>query len=157
MHSTPATRRNLAFAATLLLAGFPAAGQTLYKLIDKNGKVTYSESAPKDFNGKVIRMDVNPNANTATLPKYEAPAPRAAGQARPSAGRIEELKERLETRRAALATARNNPGEGDVRFIGNAGGGTRAVPSERYQRRLDDLEREIKETEDELRQAQSGR
>ena len=45
-----------------LLAGFAlgaalfaslATAQTLYKLIDKDGKVTYSEKPPKDFGGKV--------------------------------------------------------------------------------------------------------
>src|SRR5512134_1167405 len=58
----------IAGASLVLLAG-AADAQTLYKLIDKNGKVTYSEKPPKDFDGKVIRMDIDPKANTATLPK----------------------------------------------------------------------------------------
>src|SRR5580704_10815022 len=46
-----------------------ALAQTVYKLIDKNGKITYSEEKPKNFDGQVIPMNIDPNANTATLPK----------------------------------------------------------------------------------------
>src|SRR5690348_16979476 len=56
-----------ALAASMLIAGLPAAAQTVYKLIDKNGKVTYAEEKPKSFDGKVIRMDIDPNANKADL------------------------------------------------------------------------------------------
>ena len=35
-----------------------ACAQTLYKLVDKNGKVTYSESPPKDFDGQVAVFDL---------------------------------------------------------------------------------------------------
>ena len=41
-------------AAFLALAASGASAQTLYKLIDKDGKVTYSEKPPKDFDGKTI-------------------------------------------------------------------------------------------------------
>ena len=34
-----------------LVPGVVAAQTTLYKLIDKNGKVTYSDSPPKNFDG----------------------------------------------------------------------------------------------------------
>jgi hypothetical protein len=126
-------------------AGFLAAAQaqTLYKLIDKNGKVTYSESAPKpgEFDGQVIRIDINPKANTATLPQA---AGRNAGQ------------EALEAARKALAQAQENPGEGEVSWIGNKGGGTRSVPSDSYRARLDKLEADVKAAEEELRRAEGG-
>ena len=143
-------------------AGFLAAAhaQTLYKLIDKNGKVTYSEEAPKNFDGKVIRIDIDPNANRATLPKYEpkaAPAPAARGTAAPAkTADVGALRERVATRRAALEAAQNNPGEEDVQWVGNAGGGTRRVPTPAYQRRLAELERSLKEAEDELDAAQKN-
>ena len=69
-------------AAALALAAVSAQAQTLYKLIDKNGKITYSEEAPKNFDGKVIKIEVNPNANTATLPKFEDTKPNAAPKPR---------------------------------------------------------------------------
>lgn len=117
----------IAGAALVLLAG-AAGAQTLYKLIDKNGKVTYSEKPPADFDGKVIRMDIDPKANTATLPK---PAPAASPAAAPSSStettkatakeaRIKAAKERLERARTALADALANPKEGDVFPLGVA-------------------------------------
>ena len=135
------------FAACAALA---ASAQTVYKLIDKNGKVTYSNEPPKDFDGKVIRIDVNPHANTATLPKYQPPA------AAPPAPDVGALREKVAERRAALEKAKNNPGEEDVQWVGNVGGGTRAVPTEAYKRRLAELERSLKEAEDELHAAQKN-
>jgi hypothetical protein len=143
------------------LASGGACAQTLYKLVDKNGKVTYSEEVPKNFDGKVTRIDVDPNANRATLPKYEpkpassAPKrrPDAAAAKRAAAADVDELRERVAERRAALEEAQNNPGEEDVQWIGNAGGGTRRVPTPAYQRRLTELERSLKEAENELEAA----
>ena len=137
----------------------PAAAQTLYKLIDKNGKVTYSESPPKDFDGKVIRMDIDPNANTATLPKPgSGPAPTEAEKILrrpgPSTGNEQAAREKLEAAQKALKDARDSPAEADMRYIGNVGGGTRAVPTEEYQKRLATLEENVRKAEEELRVAQ---
>lgn len=150
----------LMLAAGAIIASAAVQAQTLYKLIDKNGKVTYSEEAPKNFDGKVIRIDIDPNANRATLPRYEpkaAPAPANRAAAAPvKAADMGVLRERVATRRAALETAQNNPGEEDVQWVGNAGGGTRRVPTPAYQRRLAELERSLKEAEDELEAAQKN-
>jgi hypothetical protein len=142
-----------AIAATAALA---AHAQTLYKLIDKNGKVTYSQEAPKDFDGKVIRIDVNPNANTATLPKFQETRKTAPAEASAHSPRdLQALRERVAARRAALQEAQNNPADDEVQWVGNAGGGTRRVPTESYQRRLAELERALKEAEDDLHAAES--
>ena len=144
-----------ALAALVALGTGPACAQTLYKLIDKNGKVTYSEEAPKNFDGKVIRIDIDPNANRATLPKYQPkPAPAPGAKAAAAAPDARALRERVAERRAALEQAQNNPGDEDVQWIGNAGGGTRRVPTPAYQRRLAELERALKEAEDELHAAE---
>ena len=158
-------------ATAALVAGATLAGaQTLYKLIDKNGKVTYSETAPKDFPGQVIRIDVDPNRNTATLPKLKeaetqpsreatgkdvrtrgsppSDAPSESGEAGSSA------KEKLEAAKKALADAQQNPGEGDLTWIGNKGGGARPIPSEGYAARLEALERQVKAAEEEVRRAE---
>ena len=145
---SPAVALALCAVATL------AAAQTLYKLIDKNGKVTYSESAPKDFPGQVIRIDINPDANTATLPKLP---PREAAPATNPGTRAPDARaaqERLDLARKALAQARENPGENEVTWIGNKGGGTRAVPSEGYRAKLDKLEADVKAAEEEVRRAE---
>jgi len=147
---SPAVAVALALCAVATLA----AAQTLYKLIDKNGKVTYSETAPKDFPGQVIRIDVNPDANTATLPKLP---PREAAPATSPGARLPDLRgaqERLEAARKALAQARENPGDNDVTWIGNKSGGTRAVPTDTYRAKIDKLEADVKAAEDEVRRAE---
>ena len=144
--------------ASCACAGFLAAAQaqTLYKLIDKNGKVTYSESAPKpgEFDGQVIRIDMDPNRNTATLPQpSRSPSPEATGSQRADAP-TKTAQEKLDAARKALAQAQENPGEDEVRWIGNKGGGTRSVPTEAYQARLDKLAADVKAAEEELRRAE---
>jgi hypothetical protein len=161
---SPRTRQTASLVASIAVtfAAGGAAAATLYKLIGKDGKVTYSEEAPKNFDGKVIRLDIDPNANRATLPKYEpkaaAPAARRADAegAKPAALDRDALRERVAKRRAALEAAQNNPAEDDVQWVGNAGGGTRRVPTPEYQRRLDELERSLKEAEHELEAAEKG-
>jgi hypothetical protein len=151
-------RTALAAAAVLAVTSTDALAQTLYKLIDKNGKVTYSESAPKNFDGKVIRMDIDPNANTATMPKGSVL--KEEGAAAKNAGAEDVLRaarQRLENAKKALADARDNPGEADIQRIGNKGGGTRPQPTEEYQRRLEKLEKDVKEAEEALERAQRGR
>ena len=136
-------------------AGFLAAAQaqTLYKLIDKNGKVTYSESAPKpgEFDGQVIRIDVNPKQNTAILPQAAGRnAGQEAAEAAQAATNTKIARDKLEAAKKALAQAQENPGEGEVNWIGNKGGGTRAVPSDAYRAKLDKLEADVKAAEEEL-------
>jgi len=136
-----------------MLAAFPlgASAQTLYKLIDKNGKVTYAEKPPKDFDGKVIRIDVDPNANTATLPKPTGPLVDPARGA--SEAGVKAAQEKLEAAKKAYQQALDHPGDGDVAYIGNKGGGTRAVPTEEYAKRLATLEKAVKDAEEEVKRA----
>jgi hypothetical protein len=141
--------------AVVLIAAFAcgvAAAQTmtLYKLIDNNGKVTYSEEKPKSFDGKVVVIEVDPNRNTATLPKYQDTIRANPKIEKAKASRLEEQKERVAQRKAALANALSNPGEDDVGRMGTVGGRARAVPTESYLKRLADLERAVKEAEDAL-------
>jgi exonuclease VII small subunit len=152
-------RLALTFALAALLAALPAVAQTVYKLIDRNGKVTYSETPPKDFDGKVIRIDIDPNANKASLGALREEAgksgqAKAKEDARPetpsAAARLEQARAKLDAARKALEDAKDNPGEGDIQWLGKVGGGTRPVPTEQYQRKLDDLERRVKEAENEV-------
>ena len=146
--------QSLPVLLALMAAGvvLEASAQTLYKLIDKNGKVTYAEAPPKDYDGQVIRIDVDPKANTATMPKFTPkPAGESAG-ARNEASRAARAK--LDAARKALADARANPGEGDVARVGIKGGGTRPVLTEEYRDRLKRLEGEVKDAEAEVRKAE---
>jgi hypothetical protein len=125
-----------AFALVLAIA-LPASAQTLYKLVDKNGKVTYSEKVPPGFDGQVSPVDIDPNRNTATLPKYtgssdtETGAKKAASpmsatneRERRKELRVEAAKKKLEAAKAALASALENPGDTDVIRIGRVPRGT---------------------------------
>jgi hypothetical protein len=157
-------------AAVALSAGLFAAAagaETIYKLIDKNGKVTYSESKPKTFDGQVIRIDIDPNANTATLPKPAASGTSVeAGVRRPHASdgkaaaradseeRIRVARERVEAARKLLQETRDNPGPDDVQFIGKVGGGARPVPTQAYQDKLAQLEKAVQDAEEDLRRAE---
>lgn len=154
------TAIGLAIAASAYCVA--ASAQTLYKLIDKNGKVTYSESAPKDFDGQVIRIDIDPNANTATFPK--PPATRAEdARGRPAATTRQEVsplqaaRDRLENATKALAEARDNPRSDEVNWIGKVGGGARPVFTESYLQRIERLEAEVKAAEEDVRRAEQGR
>jgi hypothetical protein len=151
----------ISLAAAALALAQPAAAQTLYKLIDKNGKVTYSDSPPKDFDGKVVPVEIDPNRNRATiLPPGPASDVLSSdkAQARGDAdARLKQAQARLEAARKELAFARDNPREGEVERIGNVGGGARPVPTEAYERRLAGLEKAVKDAEEELRLAERAR
>lgn len=148
----------LVLAAALAL---PAGAQTLYKLVDKNGKVTYSESPPKEFDGKVIPLDIDPTRNTATLPKYEPGAAPKAGSPPPpgsaQSNAINGAREHVELLRKQLQEARDNPREDDYDHIGNAGGGARPVLNEGYRKRVAKLEEELARAEAQLRRVEGTR
>jgi hypothetical protein len=148
MHTTRTILAALAAAFML-----PAAAQTLYKLIDKNGKVTYSEEQPKSFDGQVIRIDIDPNANRATLPKPQAPA-KADPAADLKRARIREATTRVDIARRSLQEARDSPAEEDKMLVGNKAGGTRSVTTDAYEEKLRKLERAVKEAEEELKRVE---
>jgi hypothetical protein len=63
-------------------------------------------------------------------------------------------RDKLEAARKALQDARDNPREGDVQWIGNKGGGTRAIESEDFKKRLATLEQNVRRAEEELKVAE---
>lgn len=142
-----------------ICAAFGAAvanAQTFYKLIDKNGKVTYSESAPKpgEFDGQVIRIDVNPQGNTAQMPRFQRTEPAPASQKGAAPSTAETAREKLEAARKALASARDNPSPEEVRRVGTTKGFTRPVETDEYKAKLEKLEADVKQAEEELRRAE---
>ena len=150
-------------AVCALLVPGTACAETLYKLIAPDGKVTYAQEAPKHFDGKVIRLDIDPNANTAEgkrAPPSKVRNPNEEIILRdsdaPRKKKLEVAQEKLQAARAAYENARNNPGEGDVQRVGTVKGGARPVFSEEYQRRLDKLEAEMKAAQDEVDKLERG-
>ena len=151
----------LALSALALFAAGDALAQTLYKLIDKNGKVTYVEKVPPNYDGKVVPVTIDPNANTATLPKYQ-PGSRPADSSSSSGGaptrseRVAKAKESLEAAKKALEYAQNNPGEDEVARLGTKGGGSRPVFSDEYKGKIQKLEAAVKAAEKELAEAEGA-
>jgi hypothetical protein len=155
----------LAWIATGMIVAGVAWSQTLYKLVDKNGKITYSETVPKGFDGKVTPINIDPNANTATLPKPASKGGEGQSEKRATEeflregttrredaeARVQAAKDRVEEARNELNEATLNPGEGDVTWIGNVGGGTRSVRSEAYVKRLAALEAKVAKAEEDLK------
>ena len=144
------------------LASGAAAAETLYKLVSPDGKVTYVQEPPKNFDGKVIRLDIDTSANT-TAGRRPAPG-QATNEAiihsNPEGPRMKQLEQaqaKLEAARKAYQNAVDNPGEGDVQRIGNKGGGARPVFSEEYQKKLDKLDADVKQAQDEVDRLEHGR
>jgi hypothetical protein len=145
-------KRHQALALFATLAAVSAAAQTLYKLIDKNGKVTYAEKAPENFDGQVIPLTIDPNANTATLAKPAPPAAPGKATFEQPVGIVQKkpaevARDNAEKARKALQEARDNPGPDDVRRVGTVSGGARPVLSDEFRARLDALEQAAKKAE----------
>ena len=146
---------NPAFLARMALvaaAAFcaTASAQTLYKLVDKNGKITYSESRPKEFDGQVIEINIDPNANRAVLPKYD-PAKSPPGGMTPEAiANINQAQQKLAAAKKALDEAKANP---EMTRMGKVGGGAREVVSPEYEARVAKLEQDVRDAEEAVRNA----
>ncbi len=50
-------------AAAIAAAALSADAQVLYKLIDRQGRVTYADREPKDFDGTVVRIEADAGVN----------------------------------------------------------------------------------------------
>ena len=98
----PSAARRAAFAAAMaaLLASPPLAAQVLYKWIDANGKVQYSDQPPKKHTGPVTRIEPDVPATPAPAPKPAvAPAPVSSP---PKAAPAEDIVAKRRATRAAL-------------------------------------------------------
>lgn len=117
-------------AAAGLVAGLlcaAASAETLYKLIDKNGKVTYSETRPDKFDGQVIPINVDSKANT-----MDAPKSRRNGESSKEEtdnekiirrrtvtifDRLKQARDGADAACKAYEAARDNPGDQDLDWI----------------------------------------
>ena len=104
-------------AALLFLAAADAGAAVLYKLVDPLGRITFSDSIPRGFDGTVTRMDIDTGTNLITPSPSGEPLARAPIEydqlvRRPTISGEERLKDaarRLEDARIALANAQNTP------------------------------------------------
>ena len=135
-------------AALLVLAAADAGAAVLYKLVDPFGRVTFSDSIPRGFDGTVTRMDIDTGSNLITPTPSGEPVARAPIEydllvRRPAVSGEERLRQaarRLEDARIALADAQNNSiAEDWIYYPRNPVTGASRMPSPEYQARLDQL------------------
>lgn len=159
--------RPIAFLlASLLFSTFALAEgekQVVWKLVDKKGKVTYADKAPpKDYDGKVTRIEVDLQANVATLVNPgEASRPVLLPLTAPELKRVKteaelaRAKERLEVAKKAREDGKD-PTPDETRWLGKKGGGARPEPTEAYHARIKALDDAVKAAEAELEIAQKA-
>lgn len=109
----PARAFLLALAASLAL---PASAQVLFKLIDRQGRVTYSDREPKVFDGTVVRIETDTASNI-------VPSAKAGDAQRPASVPSEwsenrrrsrdELEKKLRAAQSRVEAARKAKAEGD--------------------------------------------
>jgi hypothetical protein len=100
--------RALALALALVVA-LPAPAQVLYKLIDRQGRVTYSDAVPKSFDGTVVRIEPDSSSNvlpSGRPPEAEKTPAAAAGMAEDRRRNREELEKKLRAAQARFEAAK---------------------------------------------------
>lgn len=104
----------LAFLLAALLPA-PAFSQTLYKLVDKAGKVSYADRVPKGFDGEVTPITMDPATNAAS-PIRIAPAQRSEDAPRDRNSERREARSKLtlalERAQAKVAAAKKALADG---------------------------------------------
>jgi hypothetical protein len=110
------------------VAGLPCGAQVLYKWTDAEGKVQYSDTAPKKFQGEVTRLEPEPKrplpapGDARPVPKplpaaTKAPAPTDSSKVRRDRreslqAHVDMARKRLDEARKSLDSGREE-GEGD--------------------------------------------
>lgn len=146
--------------APLLLIAVNSSAE-VYKVIDKDGKVIYTDQKPAANGGEVIEVETDPKANTMDpIPdlKQKQQERQAEREEKKKAykERYKAWKEKYDSAKKALAKAEKalrevEPGEED--FIGyrTASGGFAARPSEEYLRRVEGMEENVKKLRKKLK------
>jgi hypothetical protein len=103
----------LAIAATLALPA--SAQQILFKLVDRDGRVTYSDSVPKNYGGTVVRIESDASPSPMPAVKSGEVAPKAATGSKMAEDRRrirEDLEKKLRAAQARVEEARKAKAEG---------------------------------------------
>lgn len=155
----------------VFILGFAAAcanaqTSTLYKHVDKDGKVTYTDKPPakdeaerKDGAAtKKLGMDNERNVIKSTPKSSDAPNTRAAdnrkkNEAAAAEKTYEEAKKAYEAARAAYESGKE-PRDDEWRTVGVSKGAPARVPNEAYEERIKRLEAAVAAAEKQLREAE---
>ena len=153
-------------APSLLAVAFAAVAddkQVVWKLVDKKGKITYADKAPpKEYDGKVTRIEVDLKANRATLVNVgESSPPVLLPLTAPEMKRVKaeaelaQAAEKLEAAKKAREAA-NEPTPEETQWMGKKGGGARPVPTEAYHERVKKLDAALKAAEEDFERARKA-
>lgn len=154
-------------SSALLMIGLAVASaaeaQALYKYVDANGKVTYSDRQPKPGE-KATRVNADPTVNVISVsPAVSSRAGEGAGaRAKERAAERDKLQEEVsraekevENAKKALEDGRE-PREGERRIIVRKEGGNTVLPTDAYRARIESLEAAVKAAEDKLESAREA-
>jgi hypothetical protein len=158
------TARSAASLVLLVLAlgCTGASAQALYKLVDKNGKVTYSDTVPKDFKGRVIPLNIDPNLNSSESSPAASEDGEGRGESRPERtlrkepvkddAPIEAARRKARAARKAFEDVRDNSTPNDWIYVNpdRNRSKVRRYPKPEYAARLVELERLAIDAEQEL-------
>lgn len=153
--------RGLIMALTVAVCAGSTFAQTMYKYVDKDGKVTYSDKPPK--NGEKAEAVAAPekSANTVKLDNKGSGATaqkfsdvKSRGDARIAAREklqkeVDVAEDRLAKAKKALEDGRD-PLEGERRIVVRAQGGNSVLLTEGYHARISQLESDVKKAEEAL-------
>lgn len=153
----------LAAAACLTLALPVEAEKLLYRHVDKDGKVTYSDKPPKE-NEKATVVKVDPNVNTIKLNSKDSSGKeqkfsniKERGDARAALrdklqGEIKTAETERDKAKKALESGQD-PLPGETRIVVNKGGNS-IMRLPEYHARISGLEEALKKAEEKVKDAE---
>ncbi len=155
-------------ALLALALGCPiAVAQSLYKLVDRHGKVTYSDSVPRGFEGRVVPMLIDagqPSPGTDGSGESAGRSETATGRdvrRRPAdyENALEAARRKARDARKAYEDARDNSTAEDWVYVNPDRNpvGVRRFPKPAYAARLEELERRAVLAERELEKLERDR
>ncbi len=146
----------------LALAAVNAGAQVLYKYVDANGKVTYSDKAPK-AGEKAERMLADTTTNVISSPALRGGViVKAGGNVSVRVAERDKLKALVDAAEMELERAKKaledgqTPQEGEQLIVVKKNAGNAVLRTEGYRERIASLESAVKAAEDKLAQAQSN-
>jgi exonuclease VII small subunit len=146
----------------LTLASLQASAQALYKYVDANGKVTYSDKAPK-AGEKAERMLADTTTNVISSPAARGGVVvRSVGNVNGRIAEQDKLRASLDAAEIDLERAKKAledgqaPQEGEQLIVVKKNAGNAVLRTEGYRERIASLEAAVKAAEGRLEQAQSN-
>jgi hypothetical protein len=164
-------RLSLFLLALTIAGGSAAQTSTVYKHVDKDGKVTYSEKPPGKDDPKAEAKPDKPAAKKLDMDKERnviksyVPKSSSDGQSDTRAfdkrlernkdlqAKLEEAQRELDDARAALEAGKD-PLDDEWQTVSGAGGRTARIPTEAYHQRVKGLEQAVKNAEDKLKRVE---